>query len=170
MKRTCGMRLSITVLVLLGVVAVIYMAIPNQLMLTITDEKTGEVVFAEPVRTGDLFSIMFIHSVHRTPVEEHFRVSSDQTMILEQVVYETYGVGNPSGPVDGETYRREEGRLIIDGMNRQMEAIHQRIGQVIADHTFMIDGRRYPFDAWSNPGSRVVLRIEKVSMWTVFAA
>jgi len=155
----------VVVLITLGlfIIASYWMFIPTQLIFTITDESSGATVFYQPVVEGERFKIQFIHSVHLTPVEEYYRIAADPAIVLERVVYETYGVGNPSGPVDGERYGRQDGKLVIDRMNRRMKVIHQRIGQVRANHILEMSGRSVPFTTWSQPGSRVKLEVKEVS-------
>jgi hypothetical protein len=141
---------------------------PARLALTVTDESSGRTVLIKPVRPGETFSIRFIHSVHRTPVEEQFRITAEREMVLERVVYETYGVGNPSGPGPGEVFRMENGKFMIAGINRHMTAIHQRIGQKTANHELVTDGQSMPLAAWSEPGSRVLLQVERVPLWRLW--
>jgi hypothetical protein len=141
---------------------------PTQLAFTMTNEETRRLVYAARVSAGDKFSIRFLHSVHRTPVEEHFYISNDREMVLERVIYESYGVGNPSEPEPGEQFRLEDGKMIIENMNRRFPEIHQRIGQKVADHRLTLGGRSTPFRKWSPPGSRVLLKVKLVSPWTLW--
>jgi hypothetical protein len=159
------------ILILLAVVlvhAALVVALPTQLALTMTAEESGKLVFVSAVAPGDPFGIRFIHSVHRTPVEEQFRVTQDRKMVLERVSYETYGVGNPSEPEPGEEFRMEDGTLIIENMNRRLSEIHLRIGQKVANHELVLGGSRVPFTTWSAPGSRVLLKVKRVSLWMLW--
>jgi hypothetical protein len=144
------------------------LAVPTRLALTMTAEETGRLVFASPVIPGDPFEIRFIHSVHRTPVEEQFRISVNREMVLESVIYESYGVGNPSGPEPGQQFRMENGKLVIERIDRRLPELHQRIGQKVANHELILGEQRYPFSKWSKPGSRVLLKVKRVSLWNLW--
>lgn len=141
---------------------------PIQLALTITDDSSGKLVFAAPVQPGDSFSIQFIHSVHRTPINEFYQISEDHNMILSKVMYETYGVGNPSDITPGEKFYMENGKLVIEGMDRVMDSILLRIGQVRADHQLIIQGKRIHLAELNEPGSKVMIKVKYVSFTSLW--
>jgi len=170
-KRTREGRHRLALFSFIGVVMLLLLfgvaASPDRMALAITT-STGRIAHAIPVQAGDTFSIRFIHSVHRTPVEEFYRVSDHWDIVLERVEYESYGVGNPSGVEAGERFRNEDGKLIVEGMDRRYDAIPIRIGQVIANHELNINGTSTPLSAWSEPGSLVILQLKHVSRWTLW--
>ena len=149
------------------VVAWIALSVPLQLCLAVSDEA-GMLVFAQPVHPDDSFNIRFIHSVHKTPVEEYFGITDEETMMLYKVVYETYGVGTPSVLREHEQFRLDNGKLIIENIQQRFTIIHQRIGQIVANHQLIMNGRSIPFDSWSRPGSVVSLQITRIPLWTLF--
>ncbi|HZG85323.1 DUF1850 domain-containing protein [Paenibacillus sp.] len=143
---------------------------PFTLSLTVTEEETNELALAVSVRPGDTFGIRFIHSVHRTPVEETYRIDANSVMVLERVVYETYGVGNPSGAEPGQRFRIEDGKLIVESFGRTFDVIRLRIGQKVANHELIADGVSVPLANVSEPGSRVRIEIKKLSVWRLLHA
>lgn len=136
---------------------------PSQIALIITDERTGSAVFAAAANPGDSFVIRFIHSVHGTPVEEHFVLTKNLELVLTKVVYESYGAGNPSGVKAGERFSLRDGKIIIDGMNRTMKMIRLRTGQIAADHELKIHQERLALGKLAQPGSLVVMQAKRVS-------
>lgn len=151
---------AVAVLALYG-----FAAWPAQLALTITEGTTGRVVHAIRVQPGETFLIRYFHSVHRTPVEEHYRISAGEEMVLHRLVYESYGIGNPSGTEEAEQFRMEDGKLILEGMNRRFTSFRLRIAQITGSQELIIGGKREPFSAWSRPGSLIVLEVKRVSHW-----
>ncbi|WP_309118581.1 DUF1850 domain-containing protein [Paenibacillus sp.] len=141
---------------------------PTRLALTATLEPEGGLMLAVPVRAADPFEIRFIHSVHRTPVIERYRVGKDRSLVLEQVVYESYGIGNPSSPEPGERFRMEDGKFVIDRMDRRFRVLRLRIGREVANHELTVAGRTYPHAEWSEPGRRIRLEAKRVSVWEVW--
>jgi len=146
---------------------VLLLAWPVRSSLTIAEEPAGRLVFAEPAGTGDSFAIRFIHSVHRTPVEELYRIAANGDMVLERVVYESYGVGNPSQAEPGQSFRIEDGKLIIERFDRRFDVIRLRVGQKVADHELIAFGRAIPLAELAEPGTRVRIEIRKLSVWSL---
>ncbi|MCI3921238.1 DUF1850 domain-containing protein [Paenibacillus sp. TRM 82003] len=153
---------------MLLIAAVLAIFLPFRQALTITEVETGRLLVAVGAEEGDAFEIAFIHSVHRTPVEEYYRISADGAIVLEKVVYETYGIGNPSAPEPGQRFRVEDGKMIIENMNRRLPALNQRIGQLVADHQWVWRGRSIPFSSFGEPGSLVSIKTARVSPWDLW--
>jgi len=139
---------------------------PFRFALTVTDAR-GTLLYAESARPGDTFELRFIHSVHRTPVEEAYTIDQSGGLVLERVVYETYGVGNPSQAEPGQRFRIEDGKMIIDSFDRRFDAIRLRIGQRIAEHELIVGGRAIPLREIGAPGERVTIKAKKLSVWSL---
>jgi hypothetical protein len=138
--------------------------------LTMTNGRTKQLVFAERIQTGQSFSIQFIHSIHRTPVQEKYHVDGNLNIVLDELIYESYGVGNPSGPEAGQTFREENGKFIIGNMKRVLPYFDQAIGQIIANHQLELKGNWVPLSQYSPPGSWVRIQAKKVSAWQLWTA
>lgn len=144
----------------------IFLATPMQLALTISDGKSMDPILVKRMETHQRFAIQFIHSIHRTPVYEEYYIDDQQNIVLDQVMYESYGVGNPSTLEPGQTYKHENGKYIIGHMNRKMPYFDQVIGQVIANHQLHLKGKWIPLASLNPPGSWVRIQARKVSMLT----
>ena len=162
------MRALPPLLICFALAAAALSAVPFRLALTVAAAERGDILFAAPVLPGDTFDIRFIHSVHRTPVEERYIIGDRREIVLTGVVYESYGVGNPSGPEPGQRFRLTDGKYEITGIDRRLPEIRLRIGQKVAGHTLTIGGRTMPFAAWSEPGSAVRLKVERISLWKLW--
>lgn len=158
---------SIFALVLFFII-VLLVTWPSQIALTITDGRTAKLVYASPLKIGDRFAIQFIHSIHRTPVYEEYYIDNQLNMVLDQVIYESYGVGNPSSLEAGQTFKQENGKYIIGHINRKFPSFDLSIGQVIANHQLKIKNQWIPL-ASLNPSARWVhIQIKKISFLTLW--
>ncbi|MBW5446092.1 DUF1850 domain-containing protein [Cohnella sp. CFH 77786] len=134
-------------------------------VLTIRQVTDGRIVFQSPADQGSRFSLVYIHSIHRTPVEEFFIVNERRQIVLDSVAFESYGVGMPTSLEGHETFRMADGKLRIENMDRTLETFDLRIGQVIANHRLRIREREIPLSQLSEPGSAVRFEIERLHVW-----
>jgi len=154
-------------LVLFAVCAAVWAGWPHRLAIAMTDES-GALVYVRAVAPGETFVIDFVHSVHRTPVRETYRVAEGGGFVLERVAYESFGVGNPSAPEPGQTFRIVDGTYTIDGLERRLPSIRLRVGRKAADHHIAFGGERIPLTRWVEPGSRLEIAAKPVSPWTLW--
>ncbi len=95
----------------------------------------------------------YIHSIHKTPVDEEFIVSGKK-LELQRVRYDTYGVGMPSD--GGDSFRIENNRFVVD-MKRSFEKIDIRVSPV-PGHGLYYNGAFHPFTEWVPIESLITLR------------
>lgn len=98
----------------------------------------------------------YIHSIHKTPVDEEFIVSGKK-LELVRLRYDTYGVGMPSD--GGESFRIEDNRFVID-ISRLFSRLDIRVSN-IAGHGLLIDGSFRPFTDWVPAESLITLKAGK---------
>ncbi len=137
---------------IIGLAALLSFAFGLRLVpaLVIKDSK-GETVVRLPLFDGQ-FVHHFIHSVHKTPVDEYFEVHG-KTLELKKVKYDTYGVGMPSD--GGEAFTIENGRFVVT-MHRSFLAIPVRVS-IVPDHGIVIGDTLFPFTRWVAPESAITL-------------
>jgi hypothetical protein len=158
--RRLGRGLGVAVLAALLTVCSGWQRAP---VLTVTESRTGRVVLSEPVSAGDVLKIRYIHSIHRTPVEERYHIDRRGRIVLDSVRYESYGVGMLSELEPGETFHWEDGAMVVANLNRVIGSIPLRIGQVIADHHLLLHGMDVPLAKISHPGAFVVIAVRIAS-------
>ncbi len=124
------------------------------LVLTITSNDDQRILWRHSVTEGDQFIIRYTHSVDRTDVDEVIRVGEGE-LIIDATLYESFGAGLPSTIQDGQTTRRDGGKVIIENINLPMPRIDLYIGQVVANHTFMFKGDTIPLHTLSKPGTSI---------------
>lgn len=139
--------------------------------LIIIDGKHKKLLFKSSLADSDEFVISFIHSTNLTPVDDYFKIEKDYTITLMESHFESYSVGMPSELNEGEVLELKNGKIIIKNMNRNLPYIDLRIGQLVANHTLIINNKTIPFKIIASPGSMVKIKAEKLSllqMWGVF--
>jgi hypothetical protein len=104
-----------------------------------------------------VFDHVYLHSVHRSPVAERFRVESDgcagATMRLYELRFRDSGVGMPSEVEGGY---RLEGDTFVLAMNRSFKTIPLRVSPVVG-HGLSAGGVFHPFLSWAAVGRPLVL-------------
>lgn len=106
-----------------------------------------------PLKDGG-FTHEYVHSIHKTPVQEFFRVHPESGMlVLYRLEYDSYGVGMPSD--GGDAFRLENGKFIVD-LHREFDSLPMRVSPVPGDG-IRVDGIFHPFTEWVQEGDLVVI-------------
>lgn len=154
--------------IIMGLGLALYVFGPFRLALTISDGKSGELKYASKMKVQERFAMQFIHSIHKTPVYEEYYIDEGYNLVLDKVIYESYGVGNPSTLEPGQTYKHENGKYIIGNIQRKFPYIDQVIGQIVANHHLQIKDRWLALSHVNPPGSWVRIQIKRVSSLTLW--
>ena len=85
-----------------------------------------KIVLARQIRDEVPFTIHFIHSVQKTPVEEFLTAHADGHFHLSGTRYQSHGVGLPFLPEEGAF--RQEGDYFVLDMDRDYPALSLRTG------------------------------------------
>jgi len=149
---------------LAAVLLLLILFVPARQSLTVRDTVTGQLLWHRQVHEESPFGIRWIHSIHRTPVEEYYRVRSGEVVLVE-LTFKEYGIGMESGLAPGERLVNQNGVFHLQNMNRTFPALNIRIGQVRAKHTLLFDGAEIPLSTLNRPGSAVTIQTEKLSLW-----
>jgi len=116
----------------------------------------GALVERIPVPDG-LFSHVFLHSIHLTPVEESFRIEaqggSRARIRLYKLQYQSLGVGMPADAEGG--YHLENGFFVLD-MDRSFDSIPVLVS-IVPGHGITVDGVYLPFRNWTAPEQALLL-------------
>ena len=120
-------------------------------------ENAGRGVVARyPVNTGDTFTITYQHSIYRQPVVEEFSVGSGGELVLTGVRSESGAVLEYFGFSDSRPFH---------AMNRPMRTIVFRVAMDGAQ-MLTLDGRRISFLGLGDPGDRITVRLDNISLAT----
>jgi hypothetical protein len=144
------------------VVLLIAVNVPVIERFTITDGKSGRIVFLDKVEDFREFYTSFIHSVNKTPVDEYYRIS-DGTFILEKAIFYSYGAGMPElGEYGSSMPRIIDDMVLIDNINKEFEKITIYAG-IQANHTLNTQNGKIAFLQLVEPQTPVIFEVRKVS-------
>lgn len=150
---------SLTAVVLLAVV----LFLPLFKGVTITDYKAGRILYFHAAAAGDIFSVHYIHSVNKSPVEDFFVIGNNNELILEKTVFKSFGAGVPASSEDGGELKVYNDRLEVTGINRRIDNFLLFVG-VTAEHRFKIAEDEFPLRSISRPQRNLVIRMDKISL------
>jgi hypothetical protein len=124
------------------------------------DRRTVELVLSSPA--GKVLGVLplphgrfvhrYIHSVHKSPVDEYFEVR-EGTLHLYELRYDQSSVGMPSDAEGG--YRLENGRFVLK-MDRSFSRISIMVSP-LPGHGIEVEGRFFPFTLWVPREDPIVL-------------
>jgi len=148
--RKRGKKLLLGCLILIIALSVIAM---NLRIVSVLILKNGQnkTVARLPLYDGQ-FIHHYIHSVHKTAVDEYFQIKG-RNLELFQVKYDTYGVGMPCD--GGEAFTIEDGRFVVK-MHRTFSNIPIRVS-IVPQHGVIVENELLPFTMWMLPESEVIL-------------
>lgn len=86
----------------------------------------AKIVLVRQIRDEVPFTIHFIHSVQKTPVEEFLTAHADGHFHLMGTRYQSHGVGLPFLPEEGSF--RQEGEFFVLDMDRDYTELSLRTG------------------------------------------
>ncbi|WP_019121515.1 DUF1850 domain-containing protein [Brevibacillus massiliensis] len=161
-KGRIQLRLFSFLAVLLAV-TITLLLFPFRTELVIRDTKTNRLLWQTPVKEGSTFGIRWTHSIHRTPVEEFYRIHHTD-IVLYRMSFEDYGIGMNSELAPGEQLIEQDGKFFVEHMNHSFSALPIFIGQVRANHTLLFEGHEIPFRTLDKPGSSVTVKVENHSL------
>ena len=99
-------------------------------------ERQGQVIF-EKILCDGKFTIVFVHSVEKTLVEECFTIEPDGSLILFEARYTSYGAGLPSDAEGGFAF--EHGKFLLK-LHRRFERITLRFSHIEGHGILFSDG------------------------------
>jgi hypothetical protein len=148
---------------LLLVIVICLLTIPYIPSLVIRDTMSNQLVWSSRIMDNSTFGIRWTHSIHRSPVEEHYRLQGGQ-IILSEMSFQDYGIGMENELSPGEKLVIADGQFRILHMNRAFPALHLFIGQVRANHTLLFSGKEIPLSSIYKPGAAITIQAEKRSI------
>lgn len=163
--KTNWIKLKIFVLLtLIVLLAIISINIPYKQALVFLTPENNDILCYVPIATGETFKIKYKHSIHLSDVFESYKVTESHKIRQYELEYEDFAIGMPSEAADGETFEMKDGKYYIKNMTREFAQFDLRLGQVRANHTLIYEDITYPLSKAIEPGTRVRIKIEEISL------
>jgi len=156
--RISGRAAIIAGLLAIAAILVILLNLEIVPALIIKDSR-GSTIVRLPLYDGQ-FIHHYIHSVHKTPVDEYFEVRG-KDLELTKVKYDTYGVGMPSD--GGEGFSEENGRFVVI-LHRTFSSIPIRVS-IVPDHGVIVSGTLLPFTKWVPMETAITLSAGRILLF-----
>lgn len=116
------------------VMTILLLNMPMSSKFTISNGKTGEIVYIDDINNAGDFVVSFRHSVNRTPVNEYIRIQEGHFVVYKTTFY-SYGAGMPEYDAgSGQKVTINNGLVQIENMNRELENFTYMVG-TYAEHT-----------------------------------
>ena len=159
------MRIKIVCLVVI-IILITAVSVPLFERFTITDEKSGYVVFQDKVEKYGEFYTRFTHSVNRTPVNEYYRISEGKLVLVKTTFY-SYGAGMPEvGEYGSGEPSIINGMVQIDNINREFQSFTVFAG-TYANHSLNTNNNEIFFSQFVEPQTPVTFEVKRISLITV---
>ena len=126
------------------------------------DKGVEKYVFRPP---DGRFTIRFLHSWARSPVDEVFQTDAGNDIVLKETIYEDFGAGLPHEPEPGRPVSSmtvENGKIHIRDINRTVPDLQVRVGRFVAAHTLIYKDKHVPFSDFAAPGSAVIFKVQNI--------
>lgn len=155
-------RRYITIILIAVIIGAGLLFVPFRKALEISDFKTRQRLLLTGMKSGEEFTISFIHSVNRRPVYDTLRVESDHLVIVRSR-FDSFGAGMPESSTDEGTLKVAKDGWLEWTVNRPVPDITIRVGWT-ADHTLHIKDRKIRLAELAEPGTALTIRVQKISM------
>lgn len=132
----------------------------------IKDYRTGKLLDCHTAGAGGIFSIRYIHSVNKSPVEDFFVIGDGGDIILEKTVFMSFGAGVPAASDDGGKLDVYDDRIEVTGINRRIDNFLLFVG-VTAEHRFKMDRDEFLLRQISPPQRNLGISVERISLFNI---
>ena len=127
---------------------------------TISNGKTGEMVYLDTISNAEEFVVSFKHSVNRTPVNEFIRIQGGKFLVYKTTFY-SYGAGMPEAdPQSKQKVTIKDGLVQIENIDRELKDFTYMVG-TYADHTLNYRGKSIRLSTLMKPQEPAFFSIDR---------
>ena len=139
--------------------SVFYMLSDKTQHLLLINERTGKLLYEVEAIDGTEFSIVYIHSVNKSPVTEYYQVIDGQIYLIA-LRYASFGAGMPTELTEGLVMSRENDSILITGYDRHIPYLCYVISR-IDGHSLDIGGVSTALNTLDKPGEQILFVINQ---------
>lgn len=146
--------------------------IPFKTALIFYKENTNHISAFLPIEKGEVFQIIFTHSIHLTDVVEKYKITDDLGMEQFEIAYEHFGIGMPSNALEGEEFIYEDGKYHVKNLDNYFPSLNIRNGKTVSENRLIWgtadepeNGHMVWFNQYFEPGAWFRLKVEKLTLW-----
>lgn len=161
MKNSVWQNINLKVLLFISFV-VITIILLYPLPALVLSIRGGDEVLLIPLVKEKSFTYEYLHSVQKTPVQEHFIPAPGNVILLTSTTYQSLGVGLPFMEEEGK-FIEENGVFRIENMDRKYAKITWGF-MPIARQALIYENKKYMFGNYCHPGELLTLKIETRSL------
>jgi len=121
--------------------------------------RTGGLLWAVPIRSGDQFSLRWTHTVTRRPVAETYTVEPDGRIRLLRMVFDQFGPNLPSEPEQGTVWQVGPTGIIVTGYTENYEQLSLGVGPY--DHRLAVGSQELDLVAGVGPDRLIRIDVER---------
>jgi len=151
------------------IACMLFFFVPVARKFIITNYSTNHLLYLSNVNIGDRFSIIYTHSVNKSPVEDQFIIDDEYNIMLSKSIFKSFGAGIPSTSDSGMKFEFFKDRIEVSYNNRKIDKLILSIG-TIADHRFIMNGKDIRLSELSDPQSSVYFSIDKITLFQLLLA
>lgn len=155
--------LTVILIMILSLSFVIYL-LPLVRQFTVVDYKSDKILYLSAIQPGDKFSITYMHSVNKSPVEDQFYIGDDYSVMLQKTVFKSFGAGVPSNPGDGGDFTFFNDRMEVEYTDNKLGKLLMFVG-VIADHHFLMNGKDLKLNELSSPQRSLLFQVKRITVF-----
>ncbi|HPW40664.1 MAG TPA: DUF1850 domain-containing protein [Bacillota bacterium] len=141
---------------------IILLNVPVLNRFTISNGRTGKIVYIDNIENIREFSVSFKHSVNRTLVNEFIRIQGDRFVVYKTTFY-SYGAGMPEYDANSkQVIIISDGIVQIENIDRELDNFTYMVG-TYADHTLSFKDKSIKLSELVEPQKPAHFKIQKVS-------
>lgn len=129
---------------------------------------TDELLYQRRAKLGDPFEVHWTHSVTLQPVIETYKLEGTGKIPLIKMTFNEFGPNLPARPEFNQYWVIEDGKYNVLGYDRVFETVPVTIGEVIANHQLLYNGRRISLKEIYKPGGVIQIGLRKKSLLQYF--
>lgn len=155
-------------IIILIIIVSALLFIPFKSTLVFYEKNTDNIVAYIPLKSGETFQIIFVHSIHLTDVTEKYELTKDKQIKQSEMIFSDFGIGMPYEVKEHEEIFYEDGFYHLINMDNRFDSMKIRNGKTVSKHRFVWNEgtkeHRIKFNDYFEPGAWFTVKHDKLSM------